>query len=287
MPRRPRSHQIADLAVTRVTEICNKLGWACEAVHKDYGEDLWIQTTIGEKVDHHRIWFQVKATDNLARYCGKDGRLSFPVYLRHALRWARNLELVVFILWDINKNVGYWALPQDQITELDIFSADKNTQRLFFKKKDRFTVTAARRLAWKARIEHYQCLLARLHQRITQLEREEKLGLRGSMRPAYQKNLVCYDFLRTIGFFGANGALGDGVGHELVQEMRRGLESRKDRTNEELCALATAVVIIGRFHRTTGDGIPGFLLWESAGFAGGVVNQRLKEGGLTQVSKLL
>jgi len=56
MPKRTQSHVTADIAVTRVTSIFTELGWACQTVQHDYGEDVFVQSAIDESVDPFRLW---------------------------------------------------------------------------------------------------------------------------------------------------------------------------------------------------------------------------------------
>lgn len=162
MPHRPRSHVVGDIALSRVAAICNDLGWTCEAIHKDYGEDLWVQTTVGDIVDHHRIWFQVKGTDNIERYKNKRGVISYVVDVNHAMRWVRSIELVVVVLWDIKADAGYWTLPKDNFTDWDLWDRRIKTVKLVFKKKNRFNSSAAHHISKIARSNFYNTLLARV-----------------------------------------------------------------------------------------------------------------------------
>lgn len=216
--------------------ICNELGWACEVIQKDYGEDLWIQTTIGDEVDHCRIWFQVKATESISTYERKEGQLVFRVDTNHALRWARNLELVVFVLWDVKNDVGYWTLPQDNVTDLDLLKTRKKTARLFLNKANQFTKVTAGKLSWLARIDHYETLMAVAQQRIIQNERESKIGMQDPLNTQARMNLLCYDFLRAIGFFDQNGRIDTSVGRKLISEMELILLDRPNSDNASLCS---------------------------------------------------
>ena len=103
MPIRSASHRIADRAVSAVTALCNRIGWACEVVVNDYGEDLLVQPTLADRVDNCRLWIQVKGTEDVARFETASG-LSLPVSFDHAVRWTRSADLVVVALWDVSRD---------------------------------------------------------------------------------------------------------------------------------------------------------------------------------------
>lgn len=287
MPRRTRSHVIGDIAVSRVASICNELGWACEPVQKDYGEDLWLQTTIGEKVDHHRIWFQVKATDNIERYKNRRGEINYVVDLNHALRWVRSLELVVFILWDVKNDIGYWTIPKDNVTDWDLWESKGKTSKLMFNKKSKFDVSSAEKLSWIARISFYNSLLAQAQQAGIQYEREKNLGLSTPRNSHERLNLISFDFLRTIGFFKDDGSVDKHIGKQIVKEMEKGLATRPEMSDSELCLRSVVLVVLGRINKLCGDGLPGSLLWESVRFGASIILSRLEDAGLINLRQIL
>jgi hypothetical protein len=286
MPRRPRSHVIADIAVSRVVSICNQLGWACEAIQKDYGEDLWIQTTIGDHIDHHRLWFQVKATDDLSKLERKDGKLVFRIDTNHALRWARCLDLVVFVLWDIKNDVGYWVLPKDNMTDVDLMGASLKTAKLVLDKTNQFTPTSANKISWMARIDHYETLLAIERHHLDQTPADREIT---GYDPKYSEqriNLICYDFLHAIGFLKEN-SLGDSIGAKLVESMEEYLSNGSDKEDRMVIAAAVTVVILQQIEECGDCGIPGLLLLESMRVAASVISNQLKRAGLTGLKTLL
>jgi hypothetical protein len=286
MPQRPRSHVIADIAVSRVVAICNQLGWACETILKDYGEDLWIQTTIGDKVDHHRIWFQVKATDTLAKFERKDGKLVFRVDVNHALRWARCLDLVVFVLWDIQNDIGYWILPQDNLTDVDLMRTSHKSAKLVFDKTRHFTSISANKISWMARIDHYETLMAIQRHRLDQSANDSDIEGHDPKITRERLDLICYDFLRAIGFQKEDGKLDGRIAKELVESMKR-LSKERDYNNKTLVAAAVAVVILGRVQELADCGLPGLVLLESTRVAGSVLLHGLAKSGVSEVALIL
>jgi hypothetical protein len=43
MTRRLRSHVLGDLAVAKLTDLFTEVGWTCEKIEQDYGEDLMVR----------------------------------------------------------------------------------------------------------------------------------------------------------------------------------------------------------------------------------------------------
>jgi hypothetical protein len=274
MPRRPRSHVIADIAVSRVVSICNQLGWACESIQKDYGEDLWIQTTIGDYIDHHRLWFQVKATDDLAKLERKDGKLVFRVDINHALRWTRCLDLVVFVLWDIKNDVGYWVLPKDNVSDVDLKRGSLKSAKLVLDKTNQFTLTSANKISWMARIDHYETLLTIERHHLDQTAADREITGYDPKFAEQRINLICYDFLHAIGFLKDN-VFADSIASKLVESMEEFL-SKGYRENKMVIAAAVSVVILRQVEQCGDCALPGLLLLESMRVASSLVLYNLR-----------
>src|SRR5689334_2501887 len=132
MARRTDSHVVADLALNRVIQICGECGWACEVVHKDYGEDILVQTSYKGVIDHYRIWVQVKGTRNIHRFYSKAHGYSLMVPTQQMLKWVRSKEITVVILWDVESDFGLWTMPGDSTDDWDIYTTSAKKIRLQF-----------------------------------------------------------------------------------------------------------------------------------------------------------
>lgn len=283
MPQRPQTHKIADLAISKVVLICSELGWACETVQKDYGEDLWIQTTTGDKVDTHKIWLQVKATENIDKYLDKNNELNYPVHKNHLLRWVRNLELVVFILWDVKNDIGYWTIPSHSITDWDLLEIKKKSVKLFFDKANKFTKTTAKNIFWIAKIYHYNTLLAVAQPPQIQSGKEQDPFLNKKYKG--RLNLIAFDFLREIGILEDNGSICNPTGSEFLDIVIEMLEETK-LENQPLCVRASAILILKRIDKLCEYGIPELLFLQCISFLADLIISRLQESGLTKLHRM-
>lgn len=192
---------------------------------------------------------------------------------------------MVVVLWDINNNTGYWSIPKQNLTALQLFERGARTVKLIFPKKNRFDTSACELLAKMARIDFYNTLLATARQSTVQSEREEKiLGLPLRKNHGVSMNLVCFDFLRAIGFFTPEGRLPDHIGKRLLDEMVKELEIDRQTNDIQLCLRAVIIVLLSH----VGDyGLPGPLFFDTAKFAASVILDRLEDHGLKNLRNLL
>ena len=172
MPERTREHEIGERALDAVRKTLSSKGFAIDDLRKDYGEDLLVQTSHEGQMDASRLWFQVKGTDDVARYRtskrSKKERFSYPVRLDTAMRWIRTIDLVVVVLWDVERDAGWYAVPRRQVDDWQGRKTGQKNVTLHFGKsletepippsKGVFDPEAAYRLAWESRFEHFRML---------------------------------------------------------------------------------------------------------------------------------
>ncbi|HEX8752876.1 MAG TPA: hypothetical protein VF731_05610 [Solirubrobacterales bacterium] len=142
---------------------------AIDEISKDYGEDLLVQTSHAGRMDASRLWFQVRGTANVERYRlrrpspGKLFRLSVP--FASAMRWMRTVDMVVVVLWDVERETGWYALPKRQVDDwrgvisgqryVSLSFAESSLEALPPLTTDLLTPRTAARLAWESRINHF------------------------------------------------------------------------------------------------------------------------------------
>lgn len=159
MTQRPRSHEISSLAVSSVMREWIKSGAAVEEVQNDYGEDLLVQTSLNGGMDECKIWVQVKGKENV-RISSKTGKPA-PVQVSHshALRWTSTTDLTIVTLWDVSRDIGWYAIPKDWLNYSSTLVSQKRHIGIPFHKDDHFNSTAAAKLTWRARIQHANQLI--------------------------------------------------------------------------------------------------------------------------------
>ncbi|MET8611763.1 DUF4365 domain-containing protein [Streptomyces misionensis] len=152
MPKRTRQHQVASLAVAAVRHVWNSQGAAVDEIKEDYGEDLLVQTCLDERMDPSRIWVQVKGTESIPL----DSNRLPTIYIdaEQVFRWARSADIVVAILWDIVRNVGWYSIPRDEFNPTELHKRRDGKFPLTFAINRPFNIEAAEHLAWSARLSH-------------------------------------------------------------------------------------------------------------------------------------
>jgi hypothetical protein len=268
MPKRPQSHVTADKAVSRVVSIFTELGWACQTVEHDYGEDVFVQSAVNEQVDPFRLWVQVKGTEDAGRLKNKNGRFVWRVSHDHVLRWIRSLETVVVVLWDIKQNRGFWVKPSEEFSEWDCYMTESKQASLLFSESKIFDCVAANSLVWEARVGHYDLLLTQALAAESNVLEKRKKNPHAYPDFRSKTDTLALDFIRIIGFLGK-----DGVSLELRQKIKRGAEkfTKDDPATNERKAMLQAVLltILGLAHgRSPYLGIPEKLLFEAVKVAG-------------------
>ena len=145
--------------MSAVAAVITRAGHTAERVVSDYGEDLLVQTSHSGRMDASRLWFQVKGTEHVNRYRLKRGGFSVSVDLDHALRWSRSADLVVVTLWDVQAEVGWYALPGRQMDPREGLNLGQRQRALTFQEDATLTPEAVDLLAWQSRFDHYRLLI--------------------------------------------------------------------------------------------------------------------------------
>lgn len=160
MPRRPEQHRIASRAVAAVRKIWADEGAAVDEIREDYGEDLLVQPCLNGRMDKSRIWTQVKGTAAIIRLDqAKSPFISGSIEVDHdlAMRWLGSADLVVVVRWSVVYLMGWYIVPKFTLRAQDFW--DENDEpiariRLRFRRDHSFDTTAARKLAWIARLDN-------------------------------------------------------------------------------------------------------------------------------------
>ena len=256
MPKRTDEHVVADIALNRVMTVFSDCGWACEVVHQDYGEDLLVQTNYQGVVDPFKIWIQVKGTRDLRRFHTTKYGYSLRVSLEHALKWARSQDLVVVVLWDVTANRGLWSIPQEDFDEWSWRNLRAKTIRLRFDEDSAFDIECAQRIAWKARIAHYDGLFLSAGSRDLHYARYGDDVSRRKSKHYSWVPLIAFDFLRLLLIIG-----NDQVDDTFMRSLRNETDAirKKDTTlsNDDIRKMAITLAVLGRIHHLShGCGVP-------------------------------
>jgi hypothetical protein len=260
MPRRPDSHVVGDIAVNRVVDVLNRCGWASQQINQDYGEDILVQTKVGDRIDPHRLWIQVKGTRSIDRFRRKNDDLVYEVSIEHVFKWIRSPDLVIFVLFDVERDRGYYALPVEQVDLWDLYGTQKKRFGIRISDDSVFDQKKAQEISWNARIEYFSAMFVVAEQKYAQVLQDRTLD--SNYLPSFKNKgpLLIYEFLRTIGF------LNDGKIDELFAAQfaacKRDLRTKDvEASDREIVGRAALLCFLGLVDRVTlGCGIPQPLL---------------------------
>lgn len=174
--KRPNeTHGVDHQAITAVQKICSKKGWSTEVVVQDYGEDLLIQTTYQEKIDHFKVWLQVKGTNDIETYRKKDGKIKFQLSYAHIFKWVRSLENCYVVLWDITNDYGLYFSPKTDLDELDVYTKTTASITITFNEENIINKLSLHTLEWESRLNHFYSIIAQAkYEMINTLSKEKE-----------------------------------------------------------------------------------------------------------------
>jgi hypothetical protein len=123
--KRTREHIIAGLSINHIERFALLDGFSIVIVYDDYGYDVLLFTyDKNGEFENGYVYIQLKATDNL-RLIKNNTIISFPVDKRDISLWRKELYPVIFIVYDAQKNKGYWLYIQEYLKSLQNFSFTK------------------------------------------------------------------------------------------------------------------------------------------------------------------
>jgi hypothetical protein len=112
LPQRPREHVLEDETQDFVKSILPK-EWLTKVEEKDYGIDLSIEIVEDANVTGAHFLMQLKSTDKLV--VNKKGLIPHTCKTSTLQYFLERPELVVYLVYDAVKKVGYWVWIQDYI----------------------------------------------------------------------------------------------------------------------------------------------------------------------------
>lgn len=259
MPSRSRSHIVADMAIDQVGAQLTQLGWAWERVQQDYGEDIVVQPTDDEEVESYRIWIQVKGTESIAGYrYGVRGSYAYRFSTNHLRKWRRSTEFVVLVLWDVEDQVGHFALPESSGSNMQLVLSPHESMNVIFEEDDRLTLEAWQQLGWRARLHYYDHRIGRLLFMLSQEDAESGVEFEDS---ASELLVAAFECLSQLQIFDENMDFCEEFTDELPQ-IAAHVENTQPLSEEEIRegltyeSMAATIVIIGLVQDRSGAGCP-------------------------------
>ena len=113
--RRTRAHVIADHSLNRIQYYIINAGFTSEAIAKDYGCDLTVNTFDRQGlIEPGNIYIQLKASETLTRYA--DGfSYVFDLDIRDYNLWKEEPMPVFLILYEATSQRAFWLYFQQYI----------------------------------------------------------------------------------------------------------------------------------------------------------------------------
>ena len=116
--RKTWQHDFEEISEAQFSLYVKTLGWAIDRFGRDYGEDLNIRIFEQGNPTGHDFYVQLKGSDNIQQYAlTKNKYFHYAVDVINLQQWQRFTWPVIFVLWDITQNVGYWLHLQPFIEE--------------------------------------------------------------------------------------------------------------------------------------------------------------------------
>ncbi len=114
LPKRTRSHVLDRKARDYVKQILPP-EWIIQDGQEDYGIDLVVEIVKDEQVTGALFLMQLKGTDSLT--VRKRGYVAHPCKTSTLMYFLQRPELIVYLVYDAQKNVGYWVWIKDYIRD--------------------------------------------------------------------------------------------------------------------------------------------------------------------------
>ena len=116
--RRTWQHEFEARSRDQLQDLLHSFGWVIESFSEDYGEDLYIRIFERGNPTGHDFYIQLKGTDNIKQYVLKKAPFfSYSVDLANLEQWHSFTWPVIFVLWDIEQRLGYWAHMQPLVED--------------------------------------------------------------------------------------------------------------------------------------------------------------------------
>jgi hypothetical protein len=109
-----------DLSEGQLKTRCAELGWPCDRLGRDLGEDLNIRIYDDGASSGLNFHVQLKSTANSAALRRKrSAALAYKLEVKDLLHWEVSATLVVLVVWDVEKKTGWWRAIPEIIKDLD------------------------------------------------------------------------------------------------------------------------------------------------------------------------
>lgn len=136
------NHRLAHRAVLAVCTVLNGAGALTETIENDYGEDLLVQTQLGDEADNFHILIQVKGS-SLKK--NANGNYSYPLSIAHLRRWISHpLPVLVCVFDELTERI-FAFYPRNLFSSWFLVTIKKKRLSIKFQDGDIFDNLSALR----------------------------------------------------------------------------------------------------------------------------------------------
>lgn len=200
MARDPDKTEVAEQAISDVADLLADADSTPEGIVTVFDEDLLVQTNHGFQMDASRLWVQVEGTNEIDDYQLQNGGFRLSIPFEQAMRWMRTLDLVLLVLWDTAEQVGWYALPAEQVDPIKGVNSGQSSVTIRFAENDILSKEAVNTLIWRSRLEHHRLLAlsSRDAQAVSEERKRKGTKKRGQPQP-HARVLTAMDFTDLLG----------------------------------------------------------------------------------------
>jgi hypothetical protein len=118
--RYSREQQQEDLSEGLFKARLAEVGWPCDRLGRDLGEDLHVRIYDDGASTGLSFYVQLKSTAKAERLTRrKTPALAYKLEVKDLLHWEVQATLVVLVVWDVEKRAGWWRPIPEIVKELD------------------------------------------------------------------------------------------------------------------------------------------------------------------------
>jgi Domain of unknown function (DUF4365) len=194
------SHLKANVAVSAFVKKLAEVDILADRITSDYGEDLLLQTQLGNIADTFSIRVQVKYV-SLRR--DKSDQYSYSLSVRHLWRWVAHADPVLLCLYDRTTGEFLVADPKSHFSLWQLATTDKRSLTIRLADDNKGTPDLLNKLVWDARLRHYSTTIASLENGF-HYEVSSNKQAKGQTRQQ-EINVLTLSLIKAVGIIKENG----------------------------------------------------------------------------------
>jgi|GEM_PF-4826824 len=152
MAKNSRSQKIGKRGETTAKKIFEDLGYVCNDISNDFGEDFFVLGEQDTVIEPFKIYVQVKASETFEKYPSDWTEYCDPFTVRN---WILSNDLAIVIRVNLGTNEIRYLIPEDDCEYWEIDYENDVPIRL----QRPFSANEVEHLVWTARLRHYNRLV--------------------------------------------------------------------------------------------------------------------------------